>query len=330
MTRIDLWPGYVAGLLMSLSLGAGTATAQVPAQSETTQFRPLLAVGVAHIIGDVGETNSSTIGPALRAGMQLPGAQVALALTYWHDVNRFRLTSLQLEVVQDLTDAHRVTPNLSVAVGRTWSEYLGDLPTSDRSGTSAAFGLGLRVSMSDRLLVGGDARLRTDRGGWNGELRLMGEVASTRGLAEVGQGRASVVSSWMTPFSGPWSTAEPAWGMRVVRDGSVLVTYLVHWRIPREGGAGYTWDTRGVVAAVQADRAIMGDNLRLRAGPAIAAMGEGPDAGVNLGGLFEFAVGFHVSDVRIEGSAGLLWLRRSETRYPSDQRGAVWSLAIGV
>lgn len=306
------------------------AAGQDSSPSDSASYRPFLSVGLSQFVGDFGEDNDGSLGPMIRGGLRFPGSAVGLSFSYWPDVNRFRLASLQLDFVQDLTERRRITPNLIVGVGHTWGRFLGTGPANEPTGGSAAAGLGVKAHLTDRLTIDTDVRLRTDDYGWNGEWRLFAEMAPASVLASASGRRTSFFTSWMAEIEGPWVTVAPSFGLRVSQDDGVLTVQMAHWQIPREGpSGGYVWDTRSVIAAAQTQRDLIDDRLFLRVGPAISAMGEGPDNGVNFGGQVDVALVFDVGSAHLEAGLGYLWLNRSSSSYPSDQRGLMFSVGVG-
>jgi hypothetical protein len=323
----------IVTLLVVGQAAVSLAPQPAAAQDDEAERRLFWSVGVSEFVADFAEDSWFEFGAAARVGLQEPGSEVALALSYWPDVSRFRMVSLQAEFTQNLTGPHVLTPRLTAAVGHTWGKYLDSVGEADEpTGASAAIGVGVRARITRRTALLTDVRLRTDDYGWNAEWRTSAELNSGAVLRSPGDVRVSVLGSWMTRLGGPWVSVEPAFGLMVHNDGSLLSVMMAHWQIPRPAsdGGGYSWDTRSLIASAQSERQLVGDKLRWRIGPAIGIMGEGPDSGVRFGWQIDLVLSLPVGPGRVDATAGWLWLRRPDDGpYEGSQDGLVWSVSLG-
>lgn len=301
-------------------------------------WRPSLLVGVSRIVSDFGESNFSSTGYGVRVGADFGGFGAGLVIARWPQVSSFRLTAVQIETeFSALPDAF-FSPHLLAAAGYSDWEYLGSGTTTVSDGPSAAYGFGFRIRPASSFGLRTDATMRTDNGGWNAELRVMGGWMP-RLYARESKMYLEGEVSWMVPLAGPWELVEPVYGIGLLRPwrdalSVALSVSVVHWRIPGEATfRSYLWDTRMFIATP----AIQWQSSRLpfavRVGPAIAAMGEGPDSGANVG---VDARGFWTLDfepMSARFGAGLLWLAldgSEDTRITNtDQLGLTISAALG-
>jgi hypothetical protein len=286
------------------------------------------SLGVTRFLADFAEGQEKGYGVAARIGLQLPGEFAALSLSRWPNVKEFRITSLQLELARDLVVQRAITPYLVVGVGNTWGAFLGTGQAVEPTGTSASFGFGVKAAILPQFVIAAQTRLRTDDAGWNGDWELMAEARRGRVLARPSSRRINLTASWMSPIAGPWRTVKPGWGLQISQNASAFSVQMVHWQIPRDAPlGGYLWDTNAVIASILPRIWSVGDVVVLRIGPAIAAMGEGPDNGVTLGSAGEIVLGAPVGPMRLETAVGWLFLNR-EGDGP-DQHGVTLSLAVG-
>lgn len=304
-----------AFIALSLQLAAGgPLKAQVDAGKPPGVWTPTVAAGASFYVAEFGEGNYRNTGAMLRGGMRLPGVDVTLAAEYWPDVFDFQILSTQIETTFFLS-RHSFSPVLVASIGHSWSHYTGTLRGIGPNGTSAAVALGFHVPVSDLYGLRTEAVMRTDDGGWDAAFRLLMEYApaapSTPSNTPGPGGGLSVF--WMIPVHGPWHFVEPGYAIGFERPvnprfGVDLDLALVHWQVP--GAAlfrDYIWDTRSFMGLPSVEWTADERGLaRLRGGPAVVLMGEGPENGVTLG--LHAGVAFSGRSIGVPLSLGVGWL----------------------
>jgi len=292
--------------------------------------------GVTGFVGEFGESNHFSVGPALQVFLEDQTTRLGLSVSHWPDANAFRMTSLHLEMAQGMANTRLVTPFLELAVGHTWAEYLASGPAVKPEGGSAAVGLGIQLEAGMNLRILSDLRLRTDGGGWNGEWRTLAGFSKGGSTSTADKIRWSGSALWLKRLRGPWKSSGTGIGFSVDRAvaeqlRSVQSMYLIHWRTRRRPEAGgHRWDTRGVLAIPQAQWASPAyPRLRLRGGPVVSMMGEGPDNGVRPGGHLEAQLGSSFRGVFLALKVGWFWILRSGSDDPRDQHAISFGAGIG-
>ena len=315
----------IAGATAVLALIAGQAVAQDG--HPDANWRPSAVAGASRFVADFGEGDLSSGGLSAKGGVEISGFGIGLTLSRWPDVGSFRLINAQIEVEVDLGRARLITPTLVTAMGYTSGEYLGTRAAIAPEGPSAAYGLGFKVRPRAPFGFRADAFIRTDDGGWNAELRMLaGYMPSTD--SPLPSSDFEVETFWLVPLTGPWELVEPGYGVGLSRPLTenfygALGLAFIHWRIPTE--RGYSWDTGSFLATPGVEW--LGDRwpLSVRVGPALAAMGEGPDSGASLGASARTTWRPSFVGLPLQAGIGALWLALSA----EDQLGFTLHAGIG-
>lgn len=290
-------------------------------------WRPSAVAGLSRFVADFGEGDLAAGGLSARAGVETAGFGIGLTVSRWPDVGSFRLVNAQVEVEVDLGSPRLVTPTLVTAMGYTAGEYLGTGAAIVPKGPSAAYGVGLKVRPRAPFGFRADAFIRTDDGGWNAELRMLaGYMPSPE--SPLPSSDLEVETFWLLPLTGPWELVEPGYGVGLSRPlaenvHGALGLAVVHWRIPTE--RGYSWDTRSFLAMPGVEWRGGRWPLSLRVGPALAAMGEGPDSGASLGASARTTWRPSFAGLPLHAGVGALWLALSA----EDQLGLTMHAGIG-
>ena len=296
------------GLLMTLLPGQAFGQGGI----EVQRWGASAVVGPSHFVGDFGEADLASVGLSARGALEASGFGVGLTFSRWPEVGSFRLLNTQLEMEVQLGSSQFLAPALLAAMGYTRGKYLGTREATVPDGPSAAFGIGLKVRPRAPFGFRVDGLVRTDDGGWNGELRLLAGFMPGRSTS-LPNSDVEFETFWLVSFAGPWEFVDPGIGMAISRPllrdvHGALGLALIHWRIPSENHRGYEWDTRSIMATPGIEwRAGIGP-VSLRVGPAIVAMGEGPGNGVSLGAIARANWRPPLGDLPVQFGIGALWL----------------------
>jgi len=324
--------GAAAGLtlLSTVSLSEAQATDSLSAGW-------FLNAGATQISVDL-EDPARELGASVGAGIMYSGAAAVASVAHWPRAGVFSFTALHLELRYPVARGTKLGLFLATTFGYTWANYEGptgpNITVGDPDGGSSAYGLGVEVAPRKRLGAEVEFRLRSDGGTWNGELRLQAAMRGAPSVLKEGSGsNVSLHTVWMVPLRGPWDFVEPGYSLRVerpVKEGFNIGASIAvfHWQIPGLRMVGdYLWDTRAFVAYPAVSFRPAADiPAWFRVGPAIIAMGEGPDSGTTIGPQVELAPRFRLFGVGVEGSFGWLWMPRGDETSPEDQHG----LMVGV
>lgn len=332
--------GAVLPLAFCSALMLGSVTG-LQGQAGGKGMQPAVWTGLSYSVLDFGETDLATPGIGLRVGVGLPFLTVSALGEYWKEVGDFSLGSAHLEAAYFLARGAHVSPFLLLGLGhaRTW--YRGDYPERavESNGPSAALGLGLKGSIWRDYGVRLEAVMRTDDGGMNATLRVLGGYAPTPAVADsqAVESGLDFFASWMHPLSGPWEFVEPGFGLRHSRQvtdriAATIAFSVVHWQIPGEAFMrSYIWDTRAFIAQPGVQWSPL-DRIpvSLRLGPQVVIMGEGPDNGATLGAFVDVAV-VRPFGIPIHLGTGWFWFPRQyhpDPRISDDQNGITVSGGI--
>lgn len=319
--------------LTRMIVGATAVWALLPGQAVAQDeppipdWRPSVVAGPSRFVADFGEGDLSAGGLSAKAGLEASGFGIGLTLSRWPDVGSFRLTNAQIEVEVDLGSPRLITPTLVTAMGYTSGEYLGTSGAIAPEGPSAAYGVGLKVRPRAPFGFRADAFIRTDDGGWNAELRMLGGYMPSTD-SPLPSSDLEFETFWLLPLTGPWELVEPGYGVGLSRPlfenfHGALGLAVIHWRIPTE--RGYSWDTRSFLATPGVEWRGGRWPLSLRVGPALAAMGEGPDSGASLGASARTTWRPAFVGLPLQAGVGALWLALSA----EDQLGFTIHAGIG-
>lgn len=341
----SLRPFFTVGVAIVIILTLQTTEARAQ-NADGRPYRPVLMAGPTTMIGDFGQGNFSELGVVARAGLALAQTEAALSWGRWPDVGRFGYQSIQLELTLPLVQAASSALHVVFGVGATNIADTGSgaQPEAVGNHASAAYGFGLDVKPNSWLGLRGDVFIRSDGGAWNGAWRVLGGYAPRpHALATNMSSRFDAAISWLNAMAGPWRSVEPAYSLRLSHSlaeclSLSLGVQLIHWEIPNaDRPAGYVWDTRSFLGVPALEWGPPGAPfLALRAGPAFASMGEGPDAGVTAGANVSV-------DLKLRGivalpftiGGGWLWLAReggagSESATGADQHDVLLTVALSL
>lgn len=244
--------------------------------------------------------------------MRLPFVDVSAVGEHWSHFGDLRFSSVLLEANYFPVRADYLSPFVTFGLGRSWG---GSADHSDAgqgwSGASSSLGVGLQASPWRSTAVRAEALVRDDGGGFIGELRFSAGYAPRAPVPQEGLTHAGVdvLVYQMAPVRGPWRFVEPAYGLRFSRPmtdqlAGSLDFAVFHWQTPGT-------DTRAFVGlpGVQL-QALANDILVVRGGPSVIMMGEGTDAGVNLGAHLQAASTVRPLGIPLTVGAGWLWMSR--------------------
>lgn len=315
----------IAGVIAVWALVPGRGVAQD--EPPIHNWRPSVVAGASRFVAEFGEGGLSSGGLSAKGGVEAAGFGIGLTLSRWPNVGSFRLINAQIEVEVDLGSPRLITPTLVTAMGYTSGEYLGTGAAIVPKGTSAAYGVGLKVRPRAPFGFRADAFIRTDDGGWNAELRMLAGYMPTTS-SRLPSSDLAFETFWLLPLTGPWELVEPGYGVGLARPlfenfHGALGLAVIHWRIPTE--AGYSWDTRSFLATPGLEWRGGRLPLSVRAGPALAAMGEGPDSGASLGTSARTTWRPALLGLPLQAGVGVLWLALSD----EDQLGFTMHAGIG-
>lgn len=269
---------------------------------------------------DAGEADIRAESFLLRGGVRLPAVDLSLVGERWGDWANQRTTSVMVEANYYPFKDSRMSPFVVLGVGSIWGDPVdAALPSAQMKGASTSFGLGTQLRLIGRSAARIEFLLRDDDDTFNSQVRLSaGYAAAPPSIPEdAACGRLNVGVYQLSSLRGPWEFVEPGYMMRYSRPysqrfGAALSLGVFHWRDSRgmEGGR-HSYDTRAIVGMPSLlFMPLTSDLLTLRAGPAIIAMGEGHDAGSNLGAQIEASTVVRPFSVPIELGVGSLWMRR--------------------
>lgn len=279
----------------------------------------LLFAGTSIDRADWGESDIPGHGLSVRGGVRLPAVDLSLAGEHWRDWGRIRASSVLLEADYFPLGTPVVSPYVLFGFGYIWRESLRP-GESASSGTAATAGLGVQLKLFHSAAVRAEAVARENVGSYTGQLRFALGYAGDSPPLDSGLPSANVdlVAFGMAPLRGPWRLIEPGYFIRYTRPYSERVSGtfafgVLHWQIPRRNTpTQYLWDTRAFVGMPGVQFLLLPEDLlSLRGGPAITAMGEGPDAGANVGAHFEVASTLRPVGIAITLGLGSLWMPRS-------------------
>jgi hypothetical protein len=284
-------------------------------------FRPLVFVGATEGYADVWEDHIPGGGISGRFGLRLPSVDLSVVGEHWNDWDDIRFSSALVEANLYPFGTGRVAPFLLLGLGRytyTWREGASDDRTR-HSGGSGTLGVGIQSALWHGTALRTEAAMRVDGGGFKGQLRLgLGYAADAPAPGRVHSApQRDLTLSWMAPVRGPWRFVQPGFGLnfsRPVSDrfSSTLGLEVDHWQIPGSGfNRDYIYDTRAFVGTPGVEwRPGASGRFSLRAGPAMALMGEGPDGGLNLGLHATAATSLQPLGLPLRVGAGWMWLPR--------------------
>lgn len=317
--------GGLVSELYAGTTGAVTVTGEEPA-AQAGVAAPWALVGPATLITNFGESGISAVGATAKAGVVFSLLTAGLAVSYWPDVSDVRLSSVHAEMSYALFASKYFSPQITLGFGHAFATDLGGRPRRLPQGRSASYGIGARSQIWRSVAVGADVAIRTDGGGWNGEWRILaGYRARDWRPTQETDVEVDVGTFWMIPLRGPWRFVDPAYSLGVSQAFSpklagALSLAFIHWQIPGEAlFRSYLWDT-GMFLALPGLRFSPGPRglFGLTAGPAVAAMGEGPDNGATVGAHVDVAVPLReLVRLPLTFGVGGLWLARSESNDAS-------------
>jgi hypothetical protein len=323
-----IWP-----LIVGVGVLPRATSGQTAEGSNSPALVPVARVGWTYFVQDFGEADRASFGLLLGAGVRSSLGEGTFTMGRWPGAGPGGLTTVLFEYSQIVAQRGPLFAAVKAGVGHAWYSPSGAFGGDD--GGAGTFGANLSSRIWRAVSLGAEAALRTDVAGWNGEVRVTGtwqfgsQVKAAEGLA------TSVFLNWMVPVTGPWRYNSPALGVRVGgpvrgRFGMALGMEVVHWRIPGQAFMrDYLWDTRMFVATPTLEWR-GGSHWLVRAGPAIAAMGEGPDNGVTAGSVAALEASTGVFGIDLIGTAESLWLPRSGPgQAGEDQIGLRLSVGIG-
>lgn len=277
----------------------------------------LLLAGVSAGKADFFESNLTGYSASLRGGVRLPAADVSLVGEHWNDWANLRVTSVLLETNYLFNQEATVSPLVLLGVGYVWRESRRvGASASDLSGAATSLGIGAHARLTRSTALRAEAVLRDDDGTFDGQLRLAFGYAGAAPHLRPGLSRPTIdlVAYGMAPLRGPWQFVEPGYMARYTRPYSELVSGTLalgvfHWE--------NSTDTRAFVGTTGVQLRLAPDDLlSVRGGPAVFAMGEGPDAGANLGAHLEAATVLRPIGLPITLGVGSLWMPRGSSPNP--------------
>jgi len=282
-------------------------------------------------------------GLAVRGGIGLgSNLDLMLDVEHWPSLGDFVGWSTQLDAAIYPIGRRIVSPRVTFGVGRFWtSEVTYRWPTQSFTqsyhGTATSFGLGVRVAAARGFALGLDGLVRFDAGA-AGDAQVRGQVEYTwPGLLRrpTPPGRFAMLVLGMARAGGPWGFTEPGYGVRFTtaplapHHSASLSVALLHLH---EVAGGY--DSRSVLInpGWQWDDDSTLGRVRVRAGPAMNLMFEGPDSGVRGGAQIEVGTSLRLGPVPLTVGAGWLWIRRGEAQGTpgADLHGVILSAGIGL
>ncbi|CAN5694111.1 hypothetical protein BH23GEM7_BH23GEM7_30300 [soil metagenome] len=329
----------IVPLAVALLSYAGMAAGQ-EAQRPGSRVEPFFFAGAASVMADLWEDNISAHGLALRGGIRLPYVDISLVGERWARIGDTRMSSGLVEFNYHPFRGPRVSPFVTVGVGRSWGGFAEpSARTDDWHDGSGSLGIGVQVATPRSTALRGEALLRADNGGYVGETRLAFGYAPRApvrpsGLPEAG---TDVLVYGMRTLRGPWRFVEPGYGVRFVQPlsevvGASVAFAVFHWEIPwNAGNRSYLYDTRAFLAMPGVQLGFAGDDLLvLRTGPALILMGEGTDAGANVGAHVEASSIVRPFGIPLTVGGGWLWWPRGQSIASSgvDQQGLTFTAGL--
>lgn len=294
------------------------ARCQDPAGARTLALKPFVIVGPTGGYMDLIGARTMGIGGTARIGVLLPTLDLSLIGEHWNEWGDYRLSTLLVETNYYPLGRSRVAPYLLIGVGAAKYRSEERDPVTG-TGATASIGLGVHAGMWNDWAVRTEAVLRNDDGPFSAQLRLgAGFIPEADERRDLPAARSNLYLAWMVPLRGPWQFVNAGIGLQVSsslneRFAATLGADLYHWQIPGEAFMrDYLWDTRAAVIrqGIEWRPGMLNDRLSIAGGPAIVAMGESPDGGMNFGLHAAVGVAPQLRHVPLTLSVGTLWFSR--------------------
>lgn len=306
---------YIRIVLLLVFIGWSIPRVAVAQDDQSTSPSWLLFVGSSNDRYDFGETHVRGHSMSLRGGVRLPAVDVSVIAEHWLSWGDRRVTSALVEASCFPFVERTVSPYMLLGFGYGRHELPDAGPSRpDAHGSSATFGAGVQAKMFASSALRAEAVVRDEMGTFSSQLRLSVGYAGEqpRTTSELPAAGAELALYGMAPLRGPWRFVEPGYVLRYTRpygeriSGS-LAMGVYHWQATGSG-----LDTRAFVGMPGVQVRMFGSELlTLRGGPAIIAMGEGPDGRANLGGHLELATKVRPFSVPLAFGVGTLWMSRN-------------------